>query len=223
MKKLIINAFLVCAGLFAFSSCCKSDKCEQNCGSELKEDFVDTASKNRGALDGALNNRYVNANAEEVDQNELIDFIQGYQLIVGHNMSPSKIKGIEEGLKMAKEINAFESMTGSKFNRELYLREFRNFIQKKDLKQEDRDKLIELYEADKAIVEEFLATKCVDDQTECQGDGACAGKSQCQNNCPADKVCAGQDDDADESDLTNIVPTMTVTEVNEQLLYENED
>lgn len=173
MKKIIINAFLVCAGILAFTSCSKSNKCEENCDSELPKSAVDKASMDRGALDGALLNQYVNGDPESVDHDKLIEYIQGYQLVVGSKMSESKLQGIMDGLAIASEINKFEEMTGSKFNRELYLREFRRFIQKQDLTQSEIDKIYRLVDDDRAGVETFLykktASECCNltDSVEC--------------------------------------------------------
>lgn len=204
MKKIIINAFLVCAGLLAFTSCSKKS---DNCGTELSDTFVGKASKDRGALDGALLNPYKDSNGEEVNKNDLIEYIQGYQLIMGSKMSDKKLEGIEKGIEKAREINKFESMTGYKFNRELYLREFRNFIQKKDLKQSDIDKLYKLNDEDLAVVEEFLKNKLANECTQ-QGECSeqCSGETmsgcegvKCGDSCPDNgPQCAMTPDELDD-------------------------
>ena len=125
MKKFIIGALFSGAVFMSVTSCgCGStEECGVNNDTVISPQLVDSISLTLGGFDGARK-------AQEYGPIENVkDYIAGYQLVVGNKFSEAMINGLYDGIHAVLNIDSGELALGIKINRDLYLQEFRKYIQ----------------------------------------------------------------------------------------------
>lgn len=126
MKKFLIGTTLAAALFLNLTSCGGGQKCEVDNDTIVSQELTDSMSRALGAFMGA-NLR------DEVRYTKNIDeYIEGYQLLAGHKYSYEELMGIRAGLYVAEQFAAMRQQ-GVEINRDLFLQEFRKYIQALDL------------------------------------------------------------------------------------------
>ena len=127
MKKIFIGIALF-AGLTLATSCGGGQRGEVNSDTVLTREFTDSMSMALGAFMGA------NLQDEVRYTQNVDDYIKGYQLVAGHKFSNEELMGIRAGMFVAENFANLEAQ-GVEINRDLYMQEFRKYLQDKDLEQ----------------------------------------------------------------------------------------
>lgn len=126
MKKFFIGTALIATLALSSTSCGGGDRAEVNNDTVITRELTDSMSRTLGAFMG------VNLQDEVRYSDQLTDYIEGYQLIAGNKYSNEKLRGIRAGLFAAEQFANME-MQGVPVNRDLFMQEFRNYLQKMDL------------------------------------------------------------------------------------------
>lgn len=143
---------MIAAIAFGATSCGGGDKKEVNTDTIVSVELADSMSVALGAFMGA------NAQGEIPNAENIDDYIKGYQLIVGHNFSYEELMGMRAGLYVATQFAGLESQ-GIELNRDLYLQQFRKYIQKENLSQAELGQLFQNYQSVINSVENILALR----------------------------------------------------------------
>lgn len=151
MKKLILSSALTAALLFT-TACGGGEKGEVNNDSVISKELTDSMSRALGAFMG------VNLKEEVRFSNNVDDFIEGYQLVAGHEFSREKLLGIRAGMYAAEQFMNM-SAQGVEVNRDLYLQEFRNYLQKEVLTEAEYQALYTRYQEIIQQIENILLTR----------------------------------------------------------------
>lgn len=128
MKKFFIFAAILSSFALATNSCGGGDKTEVNSDTVVSKQLADSVSVSLGAFLGA------NSQNELTGIGNVDDYIEGFQLVAGHKYSIDKLRGIEKGLMIAKQFANMESQ-GVEVNRDLFLQQFRRYINNSELNQ----------------------------------------------------------------------------------------
>ena len=147
MKKILFCALIGSALTFGAASCSDSNSASD---SDFPKQLVDSLSMTYGAFDGTRLNQFA-SNIEDMDE-----FIEGYQLVVGNEFSVSKYNGMAAALEAVQAMYNMKMSTGIDINRDLYLQEFRKYIQSTDLSNEELAGLYQRLEKLGQSVEEIL-------------------------------------------------------------------
>ena len=126
MKKLFIGTFLLIGLAMSSTSCGGEEKQEVNNDTVVSESLTDSLSMALGECYGYFCQQDIgpNRNVEE--------FIKGLQLVVGHNFTRDELEGIMAGYKISQDIK-FREEQGIAINRDLFLQQFRSYIQNRDI------------------------------------------------------------------------------------------
>lgn len=125
MKKIILGALLLAGMATATTSCGNGDATNVNTDSIIPVELTDSVSHALGAFYGA-------SMQDEISGLDAKDYIEGYQMMVGNNYSQAKIMGMRAGIQTATQFMMME-MDGIKVDRDIFMQEFRNYIQNKDM------------------------------------------------------------------------------------------
>ena len=124
MKKIILGAAVTMSMLA--TSCGGGTPADVDNDTIFSRELSDSISETMGAFYGATL-QYQTANMASIDE-----FIEGYQLIAGHQYTDDQINGITTALQLVRQIQALEA-EGIEINRDLLLREFRKYIQRENM------------------------------------------------------------------------------------------
>ena len=126
MKKFVIGASLSIVLMLCSTSCGGGSSVAVDNDTVVSQQLADEFSSTLGAFMGC------NRQDEVRYSQNISDYIEGYQLVVGNRFSDEKLLGIRAGLYIADQFQALEN-EGIEMNRDLFLQEFRKYIQKMDL------------------------------------------------------------------------------------------
>lgn len=128
MKKTIFSAVLMLSAAVMSTSCGGGQTEEVNNDTVFTDELCDSLSYTMGAFMG------VNLHDEIRNSPNADDFIEGYQLIAGHKYSYEKLLGMRAGIYIAEQFANIENQ-GVKINRNVFLQQFRKYIQDSQLDQ----------------------------------------------------------------------------------------
>lgn len=136
--------------LMMTTTSCGGGKAEEvNKDTVVSQELADSISLAWGAFMG------VNLQDEIRHSDKIDDYIEGYQLIVGQKFSHEKLMGMRQGLFQAEQFANLES-EGIEINRDLYLQQFRKYLQQFDLPQEEYAMLYKMVQDKSNEIEEIL-------------------------------------------------------------------
>lgn len=130
MKKLCILAAIAAVLGFSATSCGGGENREVNNDTVVSAELSDSMSVALGAFLG------VDCQNETAYIDNLDDYIEGYQMMVGQEFSPEKLMGMRQGLFVAEQFMNYKA-EGININRHLFLQQFRNYVQKVDIDQKE--------------------------------------------------------------------------------------
>lgn len=128
MKKFLLGIAVI-AGFATLSTSCGgcNDKCVDN-DTIVSKQTCDSLSVALGKFMG------INLQDEVRYLPSIDEYIEGYQLIAGHKYTPAKLMGIRAAIRMAEQFTNMEA-EGVNVNRDLFMRQFRNYLQDFDMNQ----------------------------------------------------------------------------------------
>lgn len=150
MKKIIISAVMTAGLMLSATSCGCGEKCNVDNDTIITPEMADSLSLTLGAFDGTRANPFVR---QYDDMNE---YLEGFQMIVGNKFSYSKQRGMADGLYVLDEIEKKEFILDTKLNRDLYLQEFRKFVQDTALRSDQQEILYNRLEELNQAIEKVL-------------------------------------------------------------------
>lgn len=140
MKNLIIGTALFAGLLVSTTACGGGQKGDVNQDTVISRELTDSMSRSLGAFMG------VNLQDQIFTGADVDEFIEGYQMMTAAPLTREKLLGIRAGIYAAEQFMNM-SQQGVEVNRDLYLQEFRKYLQKQDLTPEEHKALYDQFQS----------------------------------------------------------------------------
>lgn len=134
MKKFFLGAMALVAACAMSTSCSGGEQSQVNNDSIVSPELCDSLSIVLGQFTGA------NLNDDVKGLKNIDEFIEGYQLIAGHEYSAEKLMGMTAAMNAAQQFHMM-AMDGVNIDRDTFMREFRKYITQEELSTEEFSKL----------------------------------------------------------------------------------